>query len=264
MAKPLKYDSKLMPEGKVDEFRLGLAVRLVAVLSLIVSLLFLVAAGLAAAQDADADADDPAVEPASDRPELGSEDQKQTRQSGPLVVPVYPKGIKKGDAPVSTDLRDNYILLEDGSALSVADWILGSLKKDEAGVGMTDYENRLFLGQVARAAVGMDEDLVHHSYVNIAPTVTYKAPPPPGAAMQALQSVVGMVGGMIFSGTPEGWHPAKTGGSFSPMMKTGGGATVLFNEQFNEAIMHSAGDIRELGTMQNMLDEYIEQQAAPK
>ena len=174
---------------------------------------------------------------------------------GPLIVPVFPRGSKTGDAPVSTDLRDSYILLEDGSALSVADWILGSLNKDKAGAAMSDYENRLFLGQVARAMVGMDEDLVHHSFVNVRPTVKFAPPPPPGAAMQALQGVVNLVGGAIFSGTPEGWHPAKTGGAFSQLQHSGGDAAILFEEQFSGAMLHSVQDIRDTGTFQNMLDE---------
>lgn len=175
---------------------------------------------------------------------------------GPLVVPVFPRGRRKiEDLPVSTDLRDSYILLEDGSALSVADWILGSLNKDKAGASMSDYENRLFLGQVARAMVGMDEKLVNHSYVYTQPTVSYKPTPPPGPAMQALQGVVSLIGGAIFSGTPEGWHPAKTGGAFSPLQRSGGDAAILFEGQFSGAMLHSVQDIRDTGIYQIMLDD---------
>ena len=175
---------------------------------------------------------------------------------GPLVVPVFPRGRKKiEDLPVSTDLRDSYVLLEDGSALSVADWILGSLDKDKSGAAMSDYENRLFLGQVARAMVGMDEKLVNHSYVYTRPTVSFNPPPPPGPAMQALQGVVSLIGGAVFSGTPEGWHPAKTGGGFSPLQHSGGDAAILFEGQFSGAMLHSVQDIRDAGVYQIMLEE---------
>jgi len=222
----------------------------------IVSLLFLIAAGFAGAE-----AQQPAPKPEGD--DQADKQPAETEPAviapynfgGPLVVPVFPRGSLAPDAPVSTDMRDSYILLEDGSVLSVADWILGSLNKDRAGVGMTDYENRLFLGQVARAMVGMDEKLVNHSYIYTRPTVTYKAPPPPGGAMQVLQGVVGLIGGAIFSGTPEGWHPAKSGGAFSPLQRSGGDAAILFEGQFSGAMLLSVEDIRDAGIYQIMLDD---------
>ena len=180
---------------------------------------------------------------------------KGVRPPGPLIVPVFPRQLKKQEKPVSTDLRDSYIILEDGSALSVADWILGSLTKNNTGVGMSDYENRLFLGQVARAMVGMNENLVHHSFVHVRPTTSFLPPAPPGKAMQALQGFVGLVGGVIFAGTPEGWHPAKTGGAFSPLQRSGGDAAILFEGQFSGAMLHSVEDIRDAGIYQIMVDE---------
>ena len=175
--------------------------------------------------------------------------------NGPLVVPVFPRGFKNKDLPASTDLRDSYIMMEDGSALSVADWILGGLTKNDTGAGMSDYQNRLFLGQVARAMVGMDEKLVNHSFIYTRPTVSFRPPPKPGQAMQTLQTIVGAVAGVILPGTPEGWHPAKTGGAFSQLQQSGGDAAILFEGQFSGAMLHSVQDIRDTGVYQIMLDE---------
>lgn len=94
--------------------------------------------------------------------------QPQTTQQ-PLNVPVYPR-FQPENRPVDIEsLRDSYIVLEDGAVLSLADWVLGSLKKSETGAGMSDYQNRLFLGQVARAAVGMKQDLIYRSYRDAGP-----------------------------------------------------------------------------------------------
>ncbi len=54
--------------------------------------------------------------------------------SDSLTVPVFPRK-EREETPVykSGDLRDSYIQLENGSVISMADWILGSLNKDKAG-----------------------------------------------------------------------------------------------------------------------------------
>jgi len=230
-----------------------LVVPIVIFVGIVVSLLFLLAAGFGAAEAQPSDLADTAGDPPDTAPE------KQIAQTpqfgGRLVVPVFPRGTPGVDAPVSNDLRDSYILLEDGSVLSVADWILGSLSKNDTGVGMSDYQNRLFLGQVARAMVGMDEKLVNHSYVYTGPTISYRPPPKPGAAMQALQGVVGLIGGAFFPGTPEGWHPAKSGGAFSPLQRSGGDAAILFEEYFSGAMLQSVEDIRDASIYQIMLDD---------
>ena len=253
MARPLKYGRSFAKGDDRGQTGLLSLARLLVILSFGLSLAVLIAVGLTADDSDDAETDRDAslsgraVPP---NPKLGS----------PLVVPVYPRGTKTKGSPISTDLRDSYIILKDGSALSMADWILGSLKKDASGIAMTDYENRLFLGQVARAAVGLDEDLVHHSYVHVAPTVTFRAPPPPGAAVQTLQAVLGV----FLPGTSEGWHPAKTGGAFSPVMKSGGGGAILFEGQFHDALMQTASEFKELGTMRIMLREAEKAQEAGK
>lgn len=175
--------------------------------------------------------------------------------TGPLTVPVFPRGHESEELPQGADLRDSYIVLEDGSVLSAADWILGSLNKDKSGIAMTDYENRLFLGQVARAAVGMDENLVNRSLVYSAPTLGFKQAPPP-KGFEAVAQYLGLsVLYAIFPGTPEDYDPSKVGGAFSPTSITGGGATILFQRQFVNALDINSGDLRESGTMQIMLKE---------
>ncbi len=69
----------------------------------------------------------------------------------PLNVPVYPRGTQSSK-PLSAieDLHDQYILLNDGSVISMADWILGSLRKSDLNREMSDLDRRLFLGEVAR------------------------------------------------------------------------------------------------------------------
>lgn len=180
-----------------------------------------------------------------------------TPPRGPLTVPVYPRGNQETPAGKSTDLRDSYIILEDGSVLTMADWVLGSLNKDKAGIGMSDFENRMFLGQVARAAVGMEENLVNRSLVHAKPTLAYKAVPAPKGMEKVALSLASLVVGAILPGTPEGYDPAKSGGAFSPTMRTGGGdITTLSDEWLNEAIMHTAGELKQSGTMQIMLSEH--------
>jgi hypothetical protein len=180
------------------------------------------------------------------------------KTSGALYVPVYP-GMKRKeasvqpDAPLMQSLGNSYILLEDGSALSMADWILAGLDRNQVGADMSDYESRLFLGQVARAMVGESEDLTHQSLVYTAPTVRYQTPPPPKGMEALWKNAVGLVASVILPGTPEGWSPTNTGGGFSPVMTTGDGAAILFQGQFYEAIMHTAGDFKEQGTYQSML-----------
>jgi hypothetical protein len=72
-------------------------------------------------------------------------------QDVPLRVPVYPKRDSKDrPLPDGADLRDQYILLDDGSVISMADWVLGALNKSDIDRNLSDLERRLFLGEVAR------------------------------------------------------------------------------------------------------------------
>jgi len=72
-------------------------------------------------------------------------------QDVPLRVPVYPKRDSEDKPlPDGADLRDQYILLDDGSVISMADWVLGALNKSDIGRSLSDLERRLFLGEVAR------------------------------------------------------------------------------------------------------------------
>ena len=110
-------------------------------------------------------------------------------QEQPLNVPVFPRFNPKAQAVDIDSLRDSYIVLEDGAVLSLADWVLGSLSKSDIGAGMSDYENRLFLGQVARAAVGMKQDLVYRSFKDAGPLRNY-VPHTPSKPLQAAQGLL--------------------------------------------------------------------------
>ncbi len=175
---------------------------------------------------------------------------------GPLSVPVFPRGTNsEKKLPEGADLRDSYIVLKDGSVLSAADWIIGSLKKDAAGMDMSDYENRLFLGQVARAAVGMDENLVNRSLVHATPTLAFKAAPAPKGIEAVGLSLASLVVNTILPGTPKGYDASKMGGAFSPTMKARGDTTLLFDRWFNDAMNQTVAEFKEAGTMQIMRNE---------
>ncbi|MBV1901366.1 MAG: hypothetical protein KUG56_06810 [Kordiimonadaceae bacterium] len=176
-----------------------------------------------------------------------------TAPKGPITVPVYPRGDTNKALPQSTDLRDSYIVMEDGSVLSAAGWILGALNKDQAGADMSDYEMRLFLGQVARVAVGMDEAMVNYGFLHTEPAVAHPPNPALPAPLQALQVVVNLVKSAILPGRPYDWDASKSGGAFSPTMKSKGDSTYLFDRQFTEAMDQTNSDLREAGTMQNMI-----------
>ncbi|MEX0299384.1 MAG: hypothetical protein AB3N28_09965 [Kordiimonas sp.] len=193
---------------------------------------------------------------AVDEAQVPSKEVQYDAPKGPLSVPVFPRGTNsEKKLPEGADLRDSYIILEDGSVLSAADWIVGSLKKDQSGMGMSDYENRLFLGQVARAAVGMDENLVNRSLVHANPTLAYKAAPAPKGIEAAALSLASLVVNTILPGTPEGYDPSKVGGAFSPTMKARGDSTLLFDEWFNESMNQTVAEFKEAGTMQIMRNE---------
>ena len=112
----------------------------------------------------------PAVQPvAADAGGAGGGDGQ------PLVVPVFPRGSKLPEGAAA--LKDSYIVMDDGSVVSMADWVLGALNKN-IGADMGDYNTRLFLGQVARAMAGLDEGMVDRRPVPRPTAVTPKALPP--------------------------------------------------------------------------------------
>jgi hypothetical protein len=183
---------------------------------------------------------------------------------GPLVVPIFPRQDKDKQEPSDDSvpglpageaLRDSYIVLQDGSVLTTADWILGGLSKTRTGMGMTDYENRLFLGQVARAMAGQQEDLIHRSVVNAGPPRAYRPGPELPQALQITRAVLSM----LLPGTPEDYDASKAGGGFNPRLRTEGEAAVLFEGQFSQAYFWSNGEFHERGTMMNMLRDYQKQ-----
>jgi len=190
---------------------------------------------------------------------------KETFPDGPLVVPVFPRLREKKapsddsepKLPAGDALNGSYIILEDGSMLTMGDWIKGSLTKGQTGAGMSDYQNRLFLGQVARAMAGMDENMVSRSVVSVGPPVPFK----PNTISKPMQMIPGVFR-MIVPGT-DGyeWDPATSGGGFDRRVATAGGAAVQFEGQFGAALAQTAEEFQETGTMLNMLEAYKKKQA---
>lgn len=181
--------------------------------------------------------------------------------SGSLVVPVYPR-FKQKEGPVSIEsLKDNYIVLDDGSVMSMADWVLGSLKKSDIGAGMSDYESRLFLGQVARAAVGMKQDLIYRSFEDAGKPIPYtphKLPAP-------LQAAQGFLTYFIPALAPN-WSPAAKEFSFKKHAGfTGHSGAILFDRQFFESLDQTRDEFVETGLMLNVINTYEnETPAKPK
>ncbi|WP_417451971.1 hypothetical protein [Kordiimonas sp.] len=180
----------------------------------------------------------------------------QSHPEGPLVVPIYPHFREQDDKerklPEGADFRDSYIVLEDGSVISVADWILGSLTKNQTGAGMSDYQNRLFLGQVARSMVGMDEELVNKSLLHSGAPVPFIEGNPLPVPLEILKGLKNM----LFPQMPKNWSPATSGGGFSRNAWQEGHAAVLFERQMSDAMSLNAGELWESGSMQNMLRDY--------
>ncbi len=227
------------------------------IMALVASVVILLAAlvGAAHAQDESADEGDSDKVAATPAPGLSGD---------ALVVPVFPRlGDKKDPSddsepklPAGVDLRDSYIIMEDGSVLSTADWIKGSLLKNQTGVGMSDYQNRLFLGQVARAMVGMDENQVNHSIVSVGPPVPFE----PKTISKPLQMIEGVFRMFVPGSGGYEWDPAKSGGSFDRRLATNGGAAFQFEGQFSGAVQQTAAEFQEYGTMMNMLNDYKKKQ----
>lgn len=169
-----------------------------------------------------------------------------------LIVPIYPKGLNKQKPEDITSLKDSYIVMQDGSVLSVADWVLGSLSKSNIRAGMSDYENRLFLGQVARAAAGLDEEMVLHSFRHAGPLRPYTPYTPP----EVLQIAQGYLSMLIPALSPN-WTPAVD----SNAPKLGNGVergftgTILFENQFSDALNQTAAEFSYNGTIFTMLKE---------
>lgn len=169
-------------------------------------------------------------------------------ESGALDVPVYPRlkpieGLKDIES-----LKDSFVVLEDGAVVSLADWVLGSLTKSKVHAGMSDYQNRLFLGQVARAVAGLDENMVHHSFENAGPLRPF-VPHTPPAALQAAQ---GLLSYFVPALVP-GWSPIVPEIALASHRSQQESATFQFNKQFEEAMAQSSADLVYFGTLSNML-----------
>lgn len=184
--------------------------------------------------------------------------------TSPLVVPVFPRREVKKDPsddseaqrPVGEALRDSYIIMEDGSVMTMGDWVKGGLTKNQVGAGMSDYQNRLFLGQVARSMAGVDETMVNRSLVSVGPLVPFE----PARISEPLKMIEGILRMFMPGRDGYSWNPATSGGGFDRRRATEGGAAVLFENQFSQAVNQTAAEFQETGTMLNMLKDYKKKQ----
>lgn len=166
----------------------------------------------------------------------------------PLVVPIYPR-LKPDQVPKTIeDLKDSYIVLDDGSVVSMADWVLGSLNKSEIGSGMSDYQSRLFLGQVARAVAGLNQDLIYRSFEDAGPARPFVAHTPSTAA----QITQGLLSYFI-PALRSGWEPIVPEPGLARHVGADSGGTIQFGRQFDEAVFQSSEDFIRAGRMLNML-----------
>lgn len=174
------------------------------------------------------------------------------QSESPLNVPVYP-GFKKENRPVDIEsLRDSYIVLEDGAVLSLADWVLGSLKKPDVGVGMSDYQNRLFLGQVARAAVGMKQDLVYRSFEDAGPLRSFVPHTPP----KPLQLAQGLLSNFI-PALRANWSSEISGKpDLTDYTERGLSASIHFDNQFSDSLFQTTEQFSYQQRLETMLEEF--------
>lgn len=191
--------------------------------------------------------------------------ESDSKVTTPLVVPIFPRSDEdkkkpsldsEQEKPVGTDLRDSYIVMEDGSVISMADWVLGGLSKNSTGVGMSDYQNRLFLGQVARAMAGQSEDLIYRSVVDVGPVRRYHPGPKQSLASTLTQFVLAQFVPGLFFDMPK-YDFSKMGGGFDPRKRTAGEGAIQFDGQFYEAYDLSNGEFHEYGTMKTMLRDHM-------
>ena len=185
-----------------------------------------------------------------------TQQESKAQQSQPslpsLNVPVYP-GFKPENRPIDIEsLRDSYIVLEDGAVLSLADWVLGSLNKSDIGIGMSDYQNRLFLGQVARAAVGMKQDLVYRSFEDAGAPRQFipHRPPQPVQVAQGLLS-------MVVPAFRPNWSPAVSGKpTLRDRFDRGRHNSIHFDGQFADSLAQTTEQFSYQGRLAIMLEEF--------
>ncbi|UTW54403.1 hypothetical protein [Kordiimonas sp. SCSIO 12610] len=199
---------------------------------------------------------------------LGQDTNPNTEK--PLNVPVYPKGSERKQTLSNiTDLQDQYILLNDGSVISMADWILGALNKTDLNREMTDLERRLFLGEVARNMLREGRVLGVRPAIPLKPnsqdTENYQGPesgkasagfglfaddapfllkPPP----------VPLVDNGILNGPPIGLFNDVSG--TSDPAEINGGKIRLLPDEFETFFDFHRSEWQERGTYLNMLEKF--------
>lgn len=171
--------------------------------------------------------------------------------SQPLVVPIFPR-FNSDVAPTDVQsLKDSYIVMDDGAVISLADWVLGSLNKNNTGAGMSDYQSRLFLGQVARAVAGLKQDLIYRSFQDPGPTRPF-VPHHPPAPVQAVQGILAM----FVPALAPGWTPQIPEPALSDVANRGNGGTIQFDKQFSKAVQLSSEDFVYEGRLRNILSDF--------
>lgn len=186
---------------------------------------------------------------AQDASEITGDSGTQTANA-PLIVPVYPRFENQKALKSIEDLKDAYVVLDDGAVISMADWVLGSLNKSETGIGMSDYQTRLFLGQVARAVAGLDQDLIYRSFEDAGPPRPF-VPHTPPELVQATQGILSM----FIPALAPGWRPVVPELQLANDVGVNSAGTLLFDRQFQEAMYQSSRDLIESGRMQIMIKD---------
>lgn len=178
--------------------------------------------------------------------------------SSQVRIPVFPSAPKEKAEGVE-EMLESYIMLEDGSVLTFGDWIVGALNKDKAGHLMSDYDRRLFLGEMARAGVGVYGPLVD------------RTPGAYAAARRAFTIAPETTGQLVkryarpllcaFGCTPDTSLPlGMVSRTFMATTASGGeGPTALFRSQFDdwfaESLAISAADYRDLGVLRQQMKD---------
>jgi hypothetical protein len=211
-----------------------------------------------------------------DAPETGADKQKSTSANPQgssqklLNVPVYPRG-SQSSKPLSDidDLHDQYILLNDGSVISMADWVLGALRKSDLNREMSDLDRRLFMGEVARNMIREGRILGVRPAVPIKPEAEdeekYQEPeagqPSSGFGLFSDKTAYllkpppsPLIDNGVLNGPPIGLFNDVSG--TSDPAEINGGKIRLLPDEFETFLDFHRHEWQEQGTYLNMLEKY--------
>lgn len=207
---------------------------------------------------------------ATDSNDMNQSPEIEAKGQLPLVVPVYPRFKPKDDPASIESLRDTYIVLDDGSVLSLADWVLGSLNKTDTNSIMSDFQNRLFLGQVARGVAGLDQNLIYRSFKDSGPSIPYTEQPLSDAAALSKGLIQQLVPGLFPDGKPIPGQINELGIGLVPLASPrasrfgfanhyqvrSSGGSILFDDQFFAALEQTRGEFLERGRIMKIVEDY--------